>query len=103
MTTSQTFLSQSSNSFKIVKRIKNNLSLNFGFVSGKNDYRGELEVRTAFTVKATQNEIGSTADLSGKSKNSHKGSLQSLNKAAANFGGSLLNLGQKVRHSLKLI
>ena len=69
-------------------------------VSGKNDYRGELEVRTAFTVKAvTQNDIGSTADLSNKSKASHKGSLQSLNKAAANFGGSLLNLGQKVsRH-----
>jgi len=70
---------------------------------GKNDYRGELEVRTAFTVKATQNEIGSTADLSGKSKNSHKGSLQSLNKAAANFGGSLLNLGQKEKKHLKKI
>ena len=61
----------------------------------KNDYRGDLEVRTAFTVKAvTHNDSGSTTDLSNKSK--HKGSLQSLNKAAANFGGSLLTLGQKV-------
>ena len=60
----------------------------------KSDYRGDLEVRTAFTVKAVTQDTGSTADLSHKSK--HKGSLQSLNKAASNFGGSLLNLGQKV-------
>lgn len=70
----------------------------------KNDYRGDLEVRTAFTVKAVSNDAAaadSTADLSNKSK--HKGSLQSLNKAAANFGGSLLNIGQKEKKHLKKI
>ena len=46
----------------------------------KNDYRGDLEVRTAFTVKAVDKDsdkLGSTADLSSKSK---RGSLTSLNK-----------------------
>jgi len=41
-----------------------------------------------------QNAEGSTADLTNKK---NKGSLQSLNKAAASFGGSLMSLGQKVR------
>ena len=64
----------------------------------KSDYRGELEVRTSFTVKAVTNNAngggeGSTLDLANKK---NKGSLQSLNKAASNFGGSLLRLGQKV-------
>jgi len=69
----------------------------------KNDYRGDLEVRTAFTVKAVVNttDAESSADLANKSK--HKGSLQSLNKAAANFGGSLLNIGQKEKKHLKKI
>ena len=46
----------------------------------KNDYRGDLEVRTAFTVKAVDKDadkLGSTADLSSKTK---RGSLTSLNK-----------------------
>jgi len=62
----------------------------------KSDYRGELEVRTSFTVKAVSNAPadGSSLDLTNKK---NKGSLQSLNKVASNFGGSLLSLGQKVR------
>lgn len=62
----------------------------------KKDYRGELEVRTSFTVKVVpenSNGEGSTQDLSNKK---NKGSLQSLNKAAANLGGSLMSLGHKV-------
>ena len=46
----------------------------------KNDYRGDLEVRTAFTVKAVDKDsdkLGSTADLSSKNT---RGSLISLNK-----------------------
>jgi hypothetical protein len=70
----------------------------------KNDYRGDLEVRTSFTVKAltsaNDKALGSTSDL-GKSKGDKaKGSLQSLNKAASNFGGSLLSLGTKVCFTL---
>jgi hypothetical protein len=47
-------------------------------------------------VKAVSNAAageGSTLELANKK---NKGSLQSLNKAAAGFGGSLLSLGQKV-------
>jgi hypothetical protein len=49
----------------------------------KNDYRGELEVRTAFTVKAVDtrdsDKLGSTAEISSKAK---QGSLISLNKVS---------------------
>ena len=54
-------------------------------------------MRTSFTVKAVTNNAageGSILDLAAKK---NKGSLQSLNKVASNFGGSLLSLGQKVR------
>jgi len=67
----------------------------------KNDYRGELEVRTAFTVKAVDRDsdkLGSTADISSKAK---RGSLTSLNKAVGNFGGSLMSLGQKEKKNIK--
>ena len=68
----------------------------------KSDYRGELEVRTSFTVKAVSNAQaeGSSLDLANKK---NKGSLQSLNKVATNFGGSLLSLGQKVRQILSVV
>ena len=67
----------------------------------KNDYRGDLEVRTAFTVKAVDKDsdkLGSTADLSSNSK---RGSLLSLNKAVGNIGGSLMSLGQKEKKNIK--
>lgn len=58
----------------------------------KDKDRGELEVRTQFTVKA-----GSLSDLSKKDKNK-----SSLNNIASNKGGSLLSLGQiEKRKSLK--
>ncbi len=60
-------------------------------------------MKTSFTVKSVANkdsDIGSTADLrsggGSSKKEKHKGSLQSLNKAASNLGGSLLSLGTKV-------
>jgi len=67
----------------------------------KNDYRGDLEVRTAFTVKAVDKDsdkLGSTADLSSKNT---RGSLISLNKAVGNIGGSLMSLGQKEKKNIK--
>lgn len=58
----------------------------------KDKDRGELEVRTQFTVKA-----GSLSDLSKKDKNK-----SSLSNIANNVGGSLLSLGQiEKRKSLK--
>ena len=72
----------------------------------KDDYRGELEVRTAFTVKSTTGggaDGGSTADLpsGGSKKEKHKGSLQSLNKKVSGLGGSLMSLGTKEKKNLK--
>ncbi|XP_059090359.1 rab11 family-interacting protein 1-like isoform X3 [Tigriopus californicus] len=71
----------------------------------KADYRGDLEVRTSFTVKSVNDkpdrELGSTADLKSSKKDKHKGSLQSLNKAANTIGGSLLSLGTKEKKNLK--
>ena len=49
----------------------------------KDKDRGELEIRTAFTVKA-----GSLSDLSKKEKNK-----SSSNNVSSGFGGSLLSLG----------
>ena len=66
----------------------------------KTDYRGELEVRTSFTVKSLNkdaSDIGSTSDLQSSKKEKHKGSLTSLKQGASNLGGSLLSLGTKVR------
>lgn len=58
----------------------------------KDKDRGELEVRTQFTVKA-----GSLSDLSKKDKNK-----SSLSNIASSVGGSLLSLGQiEKRKSLK--
>lgn len=71
----------------------------------KDDYRGELEVRTSFTVKSTTTgggaDGGSTADLAGSKKEKHKGSLQSLNKKVSGLGGSLMSLGTKEKKNLK--
>ena len=67
----------------------------------KNDYRGDLEVRTSFTVKAMDSDkFGSSADVSSKNK---RGSLTSLNKAVGNFGGSLMSLGQKEKKNIKKV
>lgn len=58
----------------------------------KDKDRGELEIRTAFTVKA-----GSLSDLSKKDKNK-----SSLSNITGNVGGSLLSLGAiEKRKSLK--
>jgi len=65
----------------------------------KTDYRGELEVKIGFTVRASNNMGGSTADLAKK----NKGSISSLNKVAGSLGGSLLSLGGKEKKSLKKI
>ena len=51
----------------------------------KTDYRGELEVRLEFTVKASENVGGSVSDL----RNKKKGSLSNV------VGGSLMNIGSK--------
>ena len=60
----------------------------------KDKERGDLEIRTAFTVKAG---IGSMSDLSKKDKNK-----SSLSNIASNVGGSLLSLGTlEKRKSLK--
>ena len=42
----------------------------------KTEYRGDLEVKIGFTVRASNNIGGSTADLAKK----NKGSMSSLNK-----------------------
>ena len=59
----------------------------------KEGYRGELELKLGFTVKATENNAGggSVADL----RRGTKGSLTSLNKVAGTLGGSLLSLGER--------
>ena len=64
----------------------------------KTEYRGELEVKLGFTVRASESVGGSVADLSKK-----KGSISSLNKVAGNIGGSLLSLGGKEKKSFKKI
>ena len=64
----------------------------------KEGYRGELELKLGFTVKATENNSGgSVADL----RRGTKGSLTSLNKVAGSLGGSLLSLGGKERKNIK--
>jgi len=63
----------------------------------KTDYRGELEVKCGFTVKATETTNGSTTDLAKKTK----GSLTSLNKVTGSLGGSLLSLGGKEKKNIK--
>lgn len=60
-----------------------------GKEKGKDKERGELEVRVAFTVKAS---AGSLTDLSKKEK--HKSSLGHLSNVV---GGSLLSLGSSER------
>jgi hypothetical protein len=51
----------------------------------KTEYRGELEVKLGFTVKATESVGGSVADLSKK----NRGSISSLNKVATVHKGKL--------------
>jgi len=65
----------------------------------KTGYRGELEVKIGFTVRACDSVGGSTADLAKK----NKGSMSSLNKVAGNIGGSLLSLGGKEKKNFKKI
>jgi len=80
----------------------------------KDGYRGELEIRTSFTVKSVDEaaagagkkskkhkEVGSVADLQAGSKEKHKGSLTSLGKKASGLGGSLMSLGSKEKKNLK--
>lgn len=64
----------------------------------KPGYRGELEVKIGFTVRAndTASTAGSVSDLSKKAR----GSISSLNKVAGNIGGSLLSLGGKEKKNL---
>lgn len=65
----------------------------------KTDYRGELEVKLGFTVKAVGPlaSNGSSADLANK----NKGSLASLNKVAGTIGGSLMSIGGKEKKHIK--
>lgn len=65
----------------------------------KTEYRGEIELKLGFTVKASNSGGGSTADLAKK----NKGSLASLNKAAGNIGGSLMSIGSKEKKHIKNI
>ena len=60
----------------------------------KTSYRGELEVKLAFTVKASQagSQMGSLTSLNKRAR----GSLTSLNR----MGGSLLSIGGKERRSI---
>ena len=44
----------------------------------KTDYRGDLEVRIAFTVKAVQNQENTGSTTSIANKNKHKGILEML-------------------------
>eukprot|EP00092_Neocalanus_flemingeri_P034882 GFUD01037957.1.p1 GENE.GFUD01037957.1~~GFUD01037957.1.p1 ORF type:complete len:562 (-),score=174.41 GFUD01037957.1:111-1796(-) len=63
----------------------------------KTDYRGELEVKVEFTVKANPTVGGSVADLTKK----NKGSISSLNKVAGSIGGSLMSLKGKEKKNIK--
>jgi len=66
----------------------------------KTEYRGELEVKLGFTVKATSSTVGSsTADLAKK----NKGSVASITKAVGNFGGSLASITSKEKKNIKSI
>lgn len=64
----------------------------------KTGYRGELEVKIGFTVRAndTASMAGSVSELNKKAR----GSISSLNKVAGNIGGSLLSLGGKEKKNL---
>jgi len=59
----------------------------------KTGYRGELEVKLGFTVRASQ----------GGGSSGNRGSISSINKVAGNIGGSLLSLGGKEKKNLKKI
>lgn len=63
----------------------------------KTGYRGDLEVKLGFTVRASQN--GGQDEMGKK----NRGSVTSLNKMAGNLGGSLLSLGGKEKKNLKKI
>lgn len=65
----------------------------------KTEYRGELEVKLGFTVKASTTLGGSTADLAKK----NKGSVASITKAVGNFGGSLASITSKEKKNIKSI
>lgn len=64
----------------------------------KTGYRGELEVKIGFTVRAndTASMAGSVSELNKKAR----GSISSLNKVAGSIGGSLLSLGGKEKKNL---
>ena len=67
----------------------------------KTGYRGELEVKIGFTVRAhdTASVSGSVSELNKKAR----GSISSLNKVAGNIGGSLLSLGGKEKKNLAIL
>jgi len=65
----------------------------------KTEYRGELEVKLGFTVKASSTVGNSTADLAKK----NKGSVASITKAVGNFGGSLASITSKEKRNIKSI
>jgi len=87
--------------FDVYERPKSNwFSLKCKPGQSKNDYRGEIEVKLGFTVKATTNVGGgSVADLNKKNKSS----ISSLQKISGSISGSLMSLGQKERKSIKKI
>jgi len=63
----------------------------------KTEYRGELNVKIGFTVKANNVGGGSVADLRKKTK----GSISSLNKVGGSISGSLMSIGSKEKKNIK--
>jgi len=63
----------------------------------KTEYRGELNVKIGFTVKANNVDGGSVADLRKK----NKGSISSLTKVGGSISGSLMSIGSKEKKNIK--
>jgi Rab11 family-interacting protein 1/2/5 len=63
----------------------------------KTEYRGELNVKIGFTVKANNDGGGSVADLRKKTK----GSISSLNRVGGSISGSLMSISSKEKRNIK--
>lgn len=87
--------------FDVYERPKSNwFSLKCKPGQTKNDYRGEIEVKFGFTVKAATTIGGSSiADLNKKNTSS----ISSLQKISGSISGSLMSLGKKERKNIKKI
>jgi len=66
----------------------------------KTDYRGEIEVKVGFVVRAApqqQQQAGSALELTNKTR----GSRGSLNRMAGSISGSLLSIGKKEKANIR--